>query len=60
MVAHLLRDVAVLLVVPDVLKRLALKTDTRESAAGKSAGGKDEKRTSMGLNGFAMRPIVDE
>lgn len=57
MVANLLRDVAVLLVVPDIFKRLALGGHHQWAI---EIGVRREKRTSIGLKGLAIRPIVDE
>jgi len=54
MVAHLLREIAVLFVQPNVFKRLALQTSAQEDRIRRM------NLTSIGLKGFAMRPIVDE
>ena len=61
-VTDLLRNIAVLFVVPDVLERLALRSgapgevDQRQRQRARVR----RRLTSMGLNGLAMRPIVDE
>jgi hypothetical protein len=56
MVAHLFRKVTVFLVEPNILERLAL----RGAMIRRKKNREDKKLTSMGLNGFAIRPIVDE
>ena len=56
----MLRDIAVLLVVPDVLECLTLQKQAYASQQLGEAQEKEDKRTSMGLNGFAIRPMVDE
>ena len=55
MMADLLRHVAILLVESDIFERLALNGN--EYALMISAG---RTRTSIGLNGLAIRPIVEE
>ena len=55
MVAHLLGEIAVLFVQPNVFKCLALQTRAQDDRTMRRMG-----LTSMGLKGFAMRPIVDE
>jgi len=55
MMADLLRHVAILLVKSDIFERLALNGN--EYALMISAR---RTRTSMGLNGLAIRPIVEE
>lgn len=55
MMADLLRHVAILLVKSDIFERLALNGN--QYALMISAG---RTRTSMGLNGLAIRPIVEE
>ena len=60
--AHLLRDVAVLLIEAHVFERLALGGNAR-AVRGPAPGNRLRRGsppTSIGLNGFAMRPIVDE
>ena len=54
--ADLFGVVAVLFVEADVLERLTLQTSQLIWAV----GGVIDARTSMGLNGFAIRPMVDE
>jgi len=55
MVAHLLGEIAVLFVQPGVFERLALQTRDQDDRRIRRM-----KLTSIGLKGFAMRPIVDE
>jgi hypothetical protein len=55
MMAHLLGEITVLSVQPNVFERLALQSRDKDDRRTKGMN-----LTSMGLKGFAMRPIVDE
>jgi hypothetical protein len=56
MVAHLLGEIAILLVDAHVFKGFVLKLFSAYKLDKKAP----RKRTSIGLNGLAIRPIVDE
>jgi hypothetical protein len=57
MMADLFRHVTILLVESDIFERLALWEEARLSM---KRGAKVTAHTSIGLNGFAIRPIVEE
>lgn len=59
MVANLLRNVSILLVWSTVLKGFTLQSQ-RKARQMLAALGMREPLTNIGLNGFAIRPMVDE